>query len=74
MTEAQALMALARAQRAMLTLTKQRLKDDQLDGFTRAAEAKKHSDFYFEVRETWRSTGLITEEEAMEADKTAGLN
>lgn len=74
MNEALALMALARAQKAMLRLTQQRLRDEQLDGLARAAETKKHSELYFELRDRWVAEGLVSTGEAENADVTAGLN
>lgn len=74
MNEVQALTALAKAQRALLRLTKTRLNDDQLDGLARAADAKRHSEFYFSIRDEWRRLGLISEEEATDCDQIAGLN
>ncbi len=46
MTEAKALMAIARAQKAMLILTKQALQRDQTEGLRAAAETKEHADVY----------------------------
>ena len=73
MTHAEALMKVARAQKAMLVLTKQLLAHDQSDGLTAAAEAKEHSEVYWKLRDKWRSQNWISEDEAVEADKAAGF-
>lgn len=74
MNEAKALMALAKAQKAMLTLTKQNLRHDQYDGLRAAAETKEHSVLYNKLREEWLSLGLIDKSDADAADKIAGFN
>lgn len=72
MNEAKALMALARAQRAMLKLTQALLRHDQTDGLRAAAETKEHSDLYLRLREKWLSHGLIDKSDADAADTMAG--
>lgn len=73
MIEADALKAVARAQKALLTLTKHNLRHDQSDGLRAAAEAKEHSEFYFKLKEEWLSSGLIDDSDAEAADKIAGF-
>lgn len=73
MTEADALKAVARAQRALLALTKDSLGHDQLDGLRAATETRKHSEFYLELRDDWLSRGLIEADDADTADKIAGF-
>lgn len=74
MNQAKALMALARAQRAMLRLTQTLLRHDQFDGLQAAEEAKMHSDLYLKLRDKWRTHGLVDQAEAEAADKIAGYS
>jgi hypothetical protein len=72
MTEGDALLAVGKAQGALLELTKELLEEDKHDGLRAATWTSKHEDIFRELADEMRSYGLIDEDELTAAKRAAG--
>lgn len=72
MTEGQALLAVGKAQGALLKLTKQLLREDKHDGLRAAGWTSKHEDFFRELGDEMHSYGLVDDDQLEAAKRAAG--
>jgi hypothetical protein len=73
-TEAKALIAVAKAQGTLYRLTRELLKEDKLDGMRASEFMKKHDEVYCHIRDEMQSYGLVEDADVAAADKAAGYN
>lgn len=68
-----ALMATARAQKALLSCVKNRLGADQMEGLELAKLVLEHAQLYRRLRDFFTNSSLISENDAKIADELARL-